>query len=263
MEETIIAVLLGLIFGSFLNVVIYRLPLGKSIVKPGSHCPSCETPVKFYDNIPILSYIILMGKCRHCKTRISLRYPAVELFTAVSFWLSHSYLYRYNSVYAIFTALFLCLLIALALIDYDHRILPDQLTLGGAVVFLIYAFFNPLLTPVDYLASAFGSALLFTGLYFFYLKVRKIEALGQGDIKMMLLLGAFLGIHKLVIAVLLASISGLVVGLFFIIFKGKNLKLKLPFGTFLSFGSYVSLFWGPEIFLGIQSVVRSVLLPGA
>jgi len=261
MEETIITVILGLIFGSFLNVVIHRLPLEKSIVKPGSHCPTCEKPIRFYDNIPIFSYIILMGKCRNCKTRISPRYPAVEFFTALSFWLSYFYFFRFDHVYAAFTALFLFLLIALALIDYDHRILPDELTLGGAVVFLIYAFFNPLLTPVDALAAAFGSALLFTGIYFFYLKVRKIEGLGQGDIKMMLLLGAFLGVHKLVIAVLLASIAGLAVGLFYIIFKGKDLKLKLPFGTFLGFGSYVSLLWGPEIFSGIQSVVRSLFLP--
>lgn len=261
MEETIIAVILGFIFGSFLNVVIHRLPLGKSIVKPGSHCPACEKPVKFYDNIPVLSYIVLKGKCRHCKTRISLRYPAVELFTAGSFWLSYFYFYRYDPVYAAFTALFLCLLIALALIDYDHRILPDELTLGGAVVFLIYAFFNPLLTPVNALAAAFGSALVFTGLYFFYLKVRKIEGLGQGDIKMMLLLGAFLGSHKLVIAVLIASIAGLLVGVFYILFKGKDLKLKLPFGTFLSFGSYISLLWGADVFESIQSLVRSLLLP--
>ncbi len=256
MEESIIAVLLGLVFGSFLNVVIYRLPLEKSIVKPGSHCPSCENPVRFYDNIPILSYIILMGKCRHCKTRISLRYPAVEFFTAVSFWLSYFYFYKDGPVCAIFAALFICLLIALALIDYDHRILPDEMTLGGGIVFLIYAFFNPLLDPVDAVAAAFGSALVFMGLYFFYLKVRKIEGLGQGDIKMMVLLGAFLGVQKLVIAVLLASIAGLMVGLFYIIFKGKDLKLKLPFGTFLSFGSYVSLLWGAEVFAGIQSIVR-------
>ncbi len=254
MEEVVI-ILVGFIFGSFLNVVIYRLPLKKSIVKPGSRCPSCGKIIRFYDNIPVLSYIILGGKCRNCKTKISLLYPAVELFTAFSFWLTYVY-FKHLPVYAGFNALFLCLLIALALIDYTHQILPNELTLGGAVVFLIYAFFNPIITPVNAFISAFGAALFFAGIYFFYLKVRKIEGLGQGDIKMILLLGAFLGIHKLVIAIFLASFAGLVVGLFFIIFKGKNLKMKLPFGTFLSLGSYISVFWGDPILKAIQSIYR-------
>jgi leader peptidase (prepilin peptidase)/N-methyltransferase len=254
MEEVTI-ILMGFIFGSFLNVVIYRLPLKKSIVIPGSRCPSCGKIIRFYDNIPLLSYIILGGKCRNCKTKISLIYPAVELFTAFSFWLTYVY-FKHLPVYAGFNALFLCLLIALALIDYKHQILPNELTLGGAVIFLIYAFFNPIITPVNAFISAFGAALFFAGIYFFYLKVRKIEGLGQGDIKMILLLGAFLGTHKLAIAIFLASFAGLVVGLFFIIFKGKDLKMKLPFGTFLSLGSYISVFWGHHIIRAIQSIYR-------
>jgi leader peptidase (prepilin peptidase)/N-methyltransferase len=252
--ETITIIIFGLIVGSFLNVVIHRLPLEESIVSPGSHCPSCNTPIRFYDNIPVLSFLILMGKCRRCKTRISLRYPLVELFTAFSFWLPYRFYFEQLPVYAGFCVVFLCLLIALALIDLEHQLLPDELTLGGAVVFLIYAFFNPMVAPKAAIATAFGAALVFAGLYFFYLKVRKIEGLGQGDIKMMLLLGAFLGPDRLAIAVLLASIAGLLVGLFFIIFKGKNLKLKLPFGTFLSLGSYISLFWGHHVFNAIRSL---------
>ncbi|MDQ1349741.1 MAG: Prepilin leader peptidase/N-methyltransferase [Acidobacteriota bacterium] len=254
--EKVIIIIFGLIVGSFLNVVIHRLPREQSIVIPGSHCPSCNTPIHFYDNIPVLSFLILMGKCRRCKARISMRYPLVELFTAFSFWLPYHFYFEELPVYAGFCVVFLCLLIALALIDLEHQLLPDELTLGGAVVFLIYAFFNPMVTPIAAIAASFGSALLFAGLYFFYLKVRKIEGLGQGDIKMMLLLGAFLGPDRLVIAVLLASFAGLLVGLFFIIFKGKNLKLKLPFGTFLSLGSYISLFWGHHIFDAIQSLYR-------
>ena len=251
--EEIIIILVGFIFGSFLNVLIYRLPLEKSIVKPRSYCPSCRKPIKFYDNIPVISYIILGGKCRICNTKISLLYPAVELFTAFSFWLTYFY-FKHLPVYAGFNALFLCLLIALAAIDYKHRLLPNELTLGGAAIFFIYTFFNPAVTPSNAFLAAFGTALIFTGIYFFYLKVRKIEGLGQGDIKMILLLGVFLGIHKLVIAILLASSVGLLVGLFFIIFKGKNLKLKLPFGTFLSIGSYISVFWGHHILKAIYSL---------
>jgi leader peptidase (prepilin peptidase)/N-methyltransferase len=251
--EEIVIILVGFIFGSFLNVLIYRLPLEKSIVKPRSYCPSCGKPIKFYDNIPVISYIILGGKCRICKTKISLLYPAVELFTAFSFWLTYFY-FEHLPVYAGFNALFLCLLIALAVIDYQHRVLPNELTLVGAAVFFLYAFFNPAVTPLNAFLAAFGAALIFTGIYFFYLKVRKIEGLGQGDIKMILLLGLFLGSHKLVIAILLASSAGLLVGLFFIIFKGKNLKLKLPFGTFLSLGSYISVFWGHHILKAIFSL---------
>ncbi|MCP4155260.1 MAG: prepilin peptidase [bacterium] len=254
--EEITALLFGLIFGSFLNVVIYRLPLEKSVVKPGSCCTACGKPVRFYDNIPVLSYIILAGKCRDCGVHFSIRYPLVEAFTGFSFWLSMHY-FGANVVHVSFNCLFLFILIALAMIDYDHQILPDEFTLGGAVIFLIYSFFNPIIKPVDAIAASLGSALLFAGIYFFYVKVRKMEGMGFGDVKMMLLLGAFLGLNRLVTCILIASLSGLVVGLFFIIFKGKDMKLKLPFGTFLSLGAYASVFWGPQIFKTIQSLLKS------
>ena len=253
--EEIFLIIFGLIVGSFLNVVIHRLPLEESIVKPGSHCPSCNTPIKFYDNIPVFSYIFLRGKCRHCKAGISLLYPLVESFTAFSFWLSYVY-FGQQPLYTAASILFICLLISLALIDLKHMILPLEITIGGAVVFLIYSFFNPVISPLDAFGSALGGALAFAAIYYLYLKVREIEGLGQGDIWMMLLLGAFLGVDKLVIAVLLASFSGLFVGLFFIIFKKKDLKLALPFGTFLGLGSYISLFWGNEILKLIQSLYR-------
>jgi leader peptidase (prepilin peptidase)/N-methyltransferase len=253
--EEIVLIILGLIVGSFLNVVIHRLPLKESLVKPGSHCPSCKAAVKFYDNVPLFSYIILLGKCRKCKARISPVYPFVEALTAFSFWLSSVYFGPWP-VHVGFTAVFLCLLIVLALIDLQHMILPLQLTIGGAAVFLIYSFFNPLLTPLNAFATSIGGALVFAAIYFFYIKVRKMEGLGQGDIWMMLLLGAFLGVNKLVIAVLLASFSGAFVGLFLIIFKKKGLKHEVPFGTFLSLGSYISLFWGIDILKFVQGLYR-------
>ncbi len=253
--EELIVVLFGLIVGSFLNVVIYRLPLNRSVVKPRSFCPHCAETVKFYDNVPVLSYILLRGKCRNCRASISFRYPLVELFTALTFWYSYIQ-FGLVPVYAGFAILFQCILLVLALIDFDHQILPDELTLGGSMVFLVYAFFNPAVKPMDAYITSVGTALVFTLLYVFYIKVRKIEGLGQGDIKMVLLLGAFLGANKLVIAVLVASLTGSLVGIFFIIFKGKNLKLKLPFGTFLSLGSIVSLHWGREIMVFIQSLYR-------
>ena len=251
--EEIIVIILGLIIGSFMNVLIYRLPLEKSIVSPGSSCPKCSKPVKFYDNIPVLSYIILMGKCRNCKTHISIIYPLVEAFTAFTFWLTY-YFFGHLPVHAGFTMLFLVVIIVLAFIDFEHQILPDELTLGGAVVFLVYAFFNPIIPTLNAIIASLSSALFFTGLYYFYVKVRKMEGLGQGDIKMMLLLGAFLGIQNLVVAVMVASFSGLFVGLFIMITKGKTLKSKLPFGTFLSLGSYVAIFWGDAIMIWFRNL---------
>jgi leader peptidase (prepilin peptidase)/N-methyltransferase len=253
--EEIFLILLGLVTGSFLNVVIHRLPLEESIITPRSHCPSCNTLIPFYDNIPVLSYILLLGRCRHCRVRISPVYPLVELLTAVSFWLSYVY-FEQEPLYAGFSILFICLLLVQALIDLKHMILPLEISIGGAVVFLIYSFFNPFVTPLNAFGSAAGAALSFTAIYYFYLKVRKIEGLGQGDIWMMLLLGSFLGVNKLIVAILLASGAGLIVGIFVIIFKKKNLKLALPFGTFLSLGSWISLFWGNEILRWIQSVYR-------
>ena len=244
--EKIILILLGFIIGSFLNVVIYRIPLKKNIVKPRSYCPSCQNPIRFYDNIPVISFLILGGKCRDCKKRIPFQYPLVEILTSISFYLSYV---NFNSdpVYMVFSIIFLCLLICLAFIDLNHMILPDIFTLGGAVIFLTYSPFNPSITFLNSIATALGSSLVFLLLYFFYLKVRKIEGLGFGDIKMMLLLGAYLGYEKMIMAAFIASLTGLFVGLYFIFFKKKDLKFALPFGVFLSLGSYVSFFWGDKI----------------
>lgn len=257
--EEIVLIITGLIIGSFLNVLIHRLPREQSIIKPGSHCPSCKAPVKFYDNIPVLSWLVLMGKCRSCRAKISIRYPLVEAFTGFSFWMAYIH-FAPMWVHVGFTILFLCILIALALIDLEHMVLPLQLTLGGAIVFLAYSFFSPGggpgIDPVSAFSAAIGGALLFAAIYFFYLKVRKIEGLGQGDIWMMLLLGAFLGINKLVVAILVASFSGAFVGILLIIFRKKDMKLALPFGTFLAIGSYVALFWGIEILKYIQSFYK-------
>jgi leader peptidase (prepilin peptidase)/N-methyltransferase len=253
--EVAIPVAFGLIFGSFLNVVIHRLPLGKSIVRPRSGCPHCGVGIKFYDNIPVLSYIWLGGKCRHCGAKISFHYPLVEILTAFTFWLTFSTFHQ-DPLYACGVIVFLLILIALAFIDYFHMILPDELTLGGAAVFALYSFLNPMVPVFEAVGTALGASLFFVSLYFFYLKVRKIEGLGFGDVKLMILLGLFLGLKKLVIALLLSSVAGLLVGFFFIIFKKKNLKLALPFGTFLALGSYIAVFWGEIIFDFFQLIYR-------
>jgi leader peptidase (prepilin peptidase)/N-methyltransferase len=250
--ETALTIVFGLIIGSFLNVVIHRLPLGQSIVFPGSHCPGCGIAIPFYHNIPLLSYLILRGRCYSCYGNISLQYPLIESFCAFSFWLTLHFFGL--SLAAVFTAVFICLLITLAAIDLKHMILPDELTLGGSALFFAYSFFNPAVGQLDAVLSGLGAVLFFSGFLFFYLKVRKIEGLGFGDIKMVLLMGLFLGLHRLVVAIFLASFSGLLVGIFLIIFKKKNLKFALPFGPFLSLGSYISLFWGTGILAWLGSL---------
>ena len=141
-------------------------------------------------------------------------------------------------------AVFLSLLITLAIIDFNHLILPDELTIGGSILFLAFSFLHPKIHWLESILTALGGSLIFAGLYYFYLKVRKIEGLGFGDVKMMILLGAFLGLNNTVITLLIASFSGLLVGVFFIVYKKANLKYALPFGSFLAFGAFISLFWG-------------------
>jgi len=252
--EAALSILFGLIIGSFLNVVIHRLPLKENVVFPPSHCPRCNTEIPFYLNIPVLSYIFLLGKCRTCRGRISPQYPLVEAGCAFSFWLTVASFGL--TLQAAASAVFICLLIVLAAIDIRHMILPDELTLGGSAFFFIYSFFNPAIGQLDAVLSGLGGALFFAGLYYFYLKVRKIEGLGFGDIKMALFMGLFLGLRRLAVAIFLASLSGLLVGIFFILFKKKNLKLALPFGPFLSLGSTISLFVGEELLAALGAFWR-------
>ena len=247
--ETVFLILFGLIWGSFLNVVIHRLPRGESLIRPGSRCPKCKRSIRPWENIPILSYLLLRGRCPGCNTPISIRYPLVEALGGCAFWYSGTTFGL--SLHAAMTAIFLLLLIALALIDLEHMILPDELTLGGGALFLLYSFINPFLDPLPAFLSAVGGALVLTGLFFFYLKVRKIEGLGFGDVKMMVLLGAFLGPEKLIVTVLVSSLLGLFVGLLLILFRGKNLQMALPFGTFLSMGAVISLLFSEPILYGL------------
>ncbi len=252
--EAALTVLFGLIIGSFLNVVIHRLPLGENIVFPPSHCPRCNAAIPCYHNIPLLSFAVLRGRCHACRGRISLQYPLIEGLTGFSFWLAHD---AYGlSLHAAATAVFLCLLIVLAAIDLKHMILPDELTYGGSVVFFIYSFFNPEVGQLEAVLSGLGAALFFAALFYAYLKLRKAEGLGFGDVKMALFMGFFLGLSRLVVAIFLASLSGLLVGIFFIVFKKKDLKLALPFGPFLALGSCVSLFFGDAILAWIGSLWR-------
>jgi len=253
--EEILLVVLGLIIGSFLNVVIHRLPGKQSLIKPASHCPGCNTPVKPYDNIPVLSYLLLGGKCRFCKIRISPRYPIVEAFTGFIFWLSYV-MYAPNYVHVGFTILFLCLLLVLALIDLEHMILPNELNLIGAVIFLGYSFFHPQITWQSGFIAGLGGAFSFIAILYLYKLIRKKDGMGWGDIKMMPLLGAFLGVNKLVIAVFLSSFIGSILGILLMLIKKKGMQDPIPFGTLLAMGSFIAVFWGTQILLYIQNFYK-------
>jgi len=255
MEKIILIVVVGLAWGSFLNVVIYRLPQRISLLQPPSSCPHCQTRIKVYDNIPVLSYILLRGKCRHCQAKIPLTYPLVELLTPLSFLLLYS---QYSlSVHFFASALFVSALVALGFIDFTHQILPDEITLPAAALALIYSLFGLGLTFTQALVGAVVGAGILLLVYGAYYLLRKKEGLGLGDVTMMLMIGAFLGWQQTLFTLILASLLGALVGGFFILFRKKTLQYALPFGTFLAAAAFVSLIWGERIITAYLSLYKN------
>jgi len=264
--EFALAVLLGLVIGSFLNVCIFRLPYGMSVSVPRSYCPSCKQPVASYDNIPIISYVLLSGRCRHCHAHIPLRYPAVEAATALISGLLYMK-FGLTLEWGIYFA-FCCALLVLAVIDIDHRILPDLITLNGIWIGVIVSV--ALATPsglviqlcrwtgigipgprvVALIASLLGivagGGLLWAVAAAFY-RIRGIEGLGFGDVKMMAMVGAFLGAPLTLFTIMMGSLLGSIIGLLLIRFAGKERQYELPFGTFLSFAGIVAVLYGDKL----------------
>jgi leader peptidase (prepilin peptidase)/N-methyltransferase len=252
MEALIFIVLFGLCWGSFLNVVIHRLPLGRNLAHPPSACPSCRTPIKPWDNIPVLSWLLLRGKCRTCGTRISPRYFFVELLTPALLVILHLHYGLSRHFFA--SALFTSALIALAFIDYDHKILPDKITFPMTALGLAYAFFRDDLHFGQALVGAAvgaGFLLLVYGLYYL---VRRKEGLGLGDVTMMIMTGVFLGWLKTLLTLILASFAGAIIGIVIIAVKKKDLQFALPYGTFLAPGAFVALVWGDRIMAAYLSL---------
>jgi len=256
MEKVIIVGLFGLAWGSFLNVVIYRVPRKISIIRPPSCCPHCQKRIKFYDNIPVLSFILLRGKCRFCRQKISFRYPLVELLTALSFIVLYIYNSYALSLFFFASCLFTSALIALTFIDYDYQILPDTVTLPVFTLALIYSSFRHDLNIKQALIGAGVGAGFLLLVYGAYYLLRKKEGMGLGDVTMMLMIGAFLGWRQTFFTLVLASFAGALVGIFFIFFKKKSLQTSLPFGTFLGPAAYFSLVWGEKIIRAYLSLFR-------
>jgi leader peptidase (prepilin peptidase)/N-methyltransferase len=238
----ITVILFGLVIGSFLNVVIHRLPLEKSIIKPASHCPACEKQVRWYHNIPLLSYLMLRGKCFDCGAKIHWRYPLVEFLTAILFYFSFT---GTIDIPQFRLWLFIAIGIAIAFIDLDHRIIPDELSLGGWAIGLLTAawdFRNGAAHLVIASLVGFGFFFLFALLYE---KMSGRVGLGGGDIKYMGTIGAFLGLGGVWSSLVISSIVGVLVGV--IVGKmQKNdelLKTAIPYGPFLVVGAFVELFF--------------------
>lgn len=236
------AALAGLIVGSYLNVVVHRLPRGVSTVRPRSRCPSCGAGIGARDNLPVVSWLLLRGRCRHCGSIIGWRYPAVELATAALFVLCVE---RFGpSPEAAVAALLCCLLLALGLIDAEHYLLPDRLTLPGIVVGLAV---QPWIDWGGLLPAAIGAALgggLLLALWGLWLLVRKEEGMGLGDVKMLAMVGAFLGWKGVLVTLFFASLVGSAVGLALIAVGRGGMKSRLPFGVFLALAAGIALFWG-------------------
>jgi leader peptidase (prepilin peptidase)/N-methyltransferase len=234
--------LVGAAVGSFLNVCICRIPAGLSIVFPPSHCPHCGHPIRVHDNIPLVSYLVLGGKCRDCREGISYRYPLVELITAVFagllFWKS-GLTPAYPAMF-----LFICMLIVITFIDLDHQIIPHILTLSGIPVFAALAVVFLRLSAIDaFLGIMIGAGTLyFVAVYYEALTGR--EGMGGGDVNLLAMMGAFLGWKALLFILLVSSLLGAVVGVALILGKGKDMRYAVPFGPFLCAAAVLHLFFG-------------------
>ena len=228
---------LGAVIGSFANVCIHRLPRRESIVFPRSHCPRCGALIRFYDNVPVLSWLLLRGRCRACGGAISVEYPLVEALSAGGYVLLY-HRFGLTATAAIY-ALFFSALLIVTFVDLHHKIIPDLISLPGIGVGLIA---SALVLPPTLLDAAAAAALGW-GLFYGIALVSR-GGMGGGDVKLIAMIGAFLGWKKMLLTILLAALSGSLVGVALMLFFGKGRKYAVPFGPFLSAGAVVSLFWG-------------------
>ena len=238
-------ILFGLVVGSYLNVVIFRLPRHISTVLPRSRCPRCRVAISPWDNIPVLSYLLLRGRCRNCAVRISWRYPLVEAFTALCFYLSY---HRFDSpAENLVAGLFNAAMIVLAMIDLEHYILPDVITKPGIVVGLALQLWISWRTPVDALLGILLGAGILSALSWGWYWWKGIHGMGFGDVKMLAMIGAFLGWQGVLTTLIIASFCGSLVGGILILGGRMGPRSKLPFGFFLALGAIVTLFFDREL----------------
>jgi leader peptidase (prepilin peptidase)/N-methyltransferase len=235
---------LGLCVGSFLNVCIHRLPLGQSVVSPGSRCPKCGYALGWTDNIPVLSYVSLGGRCRKCRTPISMRYPIVELLT-MGLFVVH-YLVFGLDILLVPRLLFACALLVLFAIDLEHHLLPNAITLPGIVVGLA---FSLLLPPgiVDALIGMLIGGGVLWAIGEVYFRMTGQEGMGGGDVKMLAMIGAFLGWKLVLVTLVFSSVAGSIIGVLVLATRRGGMKHALPYGTFLALGALIASLFGDRI----------------
>lgn len=239
------AALAGLVLGSFLNVVIHRLPRGRSTVKPRSGCPYCLAPLKARDNVPILSFLLLRGRCRACSAPISWRYPVVEGLTAVLYVACAA---RFGATpEALIAALFCTLMLVLAAIDAEHFLLPDKLTLPGIVAGVALQPWLPRTTVLDSLLGVLGGAGALILLINYWYWIRGEEGMGLGDVNMLAMIGAFLGWQGAILSLVAAALVGALTGILLLVGGRAGMGSRLPFGVFLAGGALIALFLGPQV----------------
>ena len=241
-----IVFLLGLCIGSFLNVCIYRLPLSKSISKPSrSVCPDCGSIIRFYDNIPVVSYFLLKRRCRHCGFIIPFRYPLVEISSGL-FAILILKQFGFSIDFFVYFV-FIAVLIVVTFIDFDHRIIPDVITLPGIPVFFGLSL---LLPESDWIKSILGILVgggsLLTVAWVYSLLTGK-EGMGGGDIKLLAMAGALVGWKGVLFTIFVSSAAGALIGIILMLRTRKGLKLAVPFGPFISLGAVVYIFFGPAL----------------
>jgi leader peptidase (prepilin peptidase)/N-methyltransferase len=255
----ITAFFFGAIVGSFLNVVILRLPNeGESVVFPASHCTSCMADLHWYENIPILSFLLLRGKCSHCKAKISFQYPVVELSMAI---LSAALVQQFGLTTT--TAgyfLFCAALLVIIWIDVRHQIIPDLISLPGIIIGFLFSFICPVLYWMDSLFGILAGGGILYAIACLYFLWRKVDGMGGGDIKLLAMIGAFLGWQALPFVILASSLSGTVVGLLAMIKQKKGGQTRIPFGPFLSVAALAYLFFQEEIFLLYELYLNAAIL---
>ena len=238
----------GAVFGSFANVVIYRMPLGKSVVKPGSACQACGKPVKWYNNVPIFAWFWLRGRCASCGAKFSIRYPMVELTVAILFALAG---YRLGISWFTLEALyFIFALVTVSVIDLDHMILPDKFTISGVAIGLAGAALNPEREFMQALYGALaGFGFLWAVAYAYYL-IRKKEGMGGGDIKLLAWIGAVLGWHSIPFVILVSTLIGSVIGGILSTRTKDGMSYAIPFGPFLAGAALIYLLFDGERMVG-------------
>ena len=241
----IVTFILGAVVGSFLNVCICRMPKNESVVFPPSHCPNCDYRIRWYDNIPLISYLLLKGTCRGCHTRISLQYPLVELLNGVLTML----LFLRFGLSLTFAVLFLfcSALVVITFIDLEHQIIPDEISLSGIVVGFIFSFFLPWQSWTNSLLGILlgGGSLLLVAYGYQWLTGK--DGMGGGDIKLLAMMGAFLGWKSVLFIVFASSLIGSVVGVTIMLVQKKDSKLAIPFGPYLAFGAVLYIFYGRQL----------------